>query len=277
MKRTLDLVIATLLLLAALPLLAVVCILIRFESRGPALFRQTRMGRNFVSFQILKLRTMRMGTQGPDYTLGPDPRITPLGRWLRHLKLDELPQLWNVVCGDMSLVGPRPVLPQLAVEFRSAYNRLLEVRPGLTDPATLKYCHEAEILAASKDPLHTFKSVVTPDKLRISQAYIARATVWTDLGVLLQTMLALIPRRGSGRSGAATGTVLNFPQPAGVAEDATPDTVTLASAMGRLIPMDLLAVAHLSPEQDEMSEAPRAQVISVDSKANRPHGDRFQL
>jgi lipopolysaccharide/colanic/teichoic acid biosynthesis glycosyltransferase len=190
-KRSIDIVLAGLLLAVALPLLALAALLIKLDSDGPAIFCQTRMGRGFKRFQLIKLRTMVVGEGGPAYTLGADPRITRTGRWLRKLKLDELPQLWNVLQGDMSLVGPRPVIPELTEEFAGAYEQLLAVRPGLTDPATLKYCCEVEMLAMVPDPLRYFKSVVTPDKLRISQAYLRRATVWTDLGVLASTALAL--------------------------------------------------------------------------------------
>jgi lipopolysaccharide/colanic/teichoic acid biosynthesis glycosyltransferase len=151
------------------------------------------MGRQFRRFALFKLRTMRIGSHGSAYTLGEDPRITRVGDWLRRSKADELPQLWNVLRGDMSLVGPRPVIPELTVEFRREYDRLLEVRPGLTDPATLKYRREVELLAMVPDPLRYFKTVVTPDKLRISAAYLEHATIWTDLCLIAETASALIP------------------------------------------------------------------------------------
>jgi lipopolysaccharide/colanic/teichoic acid biosynthesis glycosyltransferase len=198
LKRTLDILIAGLLLVVLLPFLLCLAIAIKWESRGPALYRQARMGRGFHPFQIFKLRTMRDCGMGPTYTLGDDPRITPLGRWLRRKKLDELPQLWNVLRGEMSLVGPRPVIPELADEFRPAYLRLLLVRPGLTDPATILYCREAEMLARHSDPLRYFKTVATPDKLRIAQAYLDHATVWSDLGVLVCTISAVFDRSDSG-------------------------------------------------------------------------------
>jgi lipopolysaccharide/colanic/teichoic acid biosynthesis glycosyltransferase len=130
---------------------------------------------------------------GLTYTLSEDPRITRTGRWLRWLKVDELPQLFNVLRGEMSLVGPRPVVPELAIEFQEVYSRLLEVRPGLTDPATLKYCREEKILALVADPATYYRAVLTPDKLRISTAYMERANIWSDLGVLVGTALALFP------------------------------------------------------------------------------------
>jgi lipopolysaccharide/colanic/teichoic acid biosynthesis glycosyltransferase len=191
-KRSVDIALAGLLLAMALPFLAIAAIIIKLDSEGPVIFRQVRIGLRFKRFQILKLRTMRVSSGGPAYTLGADERITWPGRWLRCFKFDELPQLWNVVRGDMSLVGPRPVVPELAVEFKQSYDLLLGARPGLTDPATLKYCREAEILALVPDPLEYFKTVVTPDKLRISQAYQQRANLWTDLGVMAGTAAALL-------------------------------------------------------------------------------------
>ena len=186
-KRGVDLVFAAVLLLVTLPVLLLSALLIGITSPGPILFRQTRMGRDFRPFQILKFRTMAHAEGGLAYTLGPDPRITPIGKWLRRTKIDEMPQLWNVLRGEMSMVGPRPVLPELTVEFRSEYLSLLRWRPGLTDPASLKYSQEVMLLASAPDPMAFFKQVVTPDKLVISLAYAERATVWSDLGTILMT------------------------------------------------------------------------------------------
>lgn len=193
-KRSVDVTLACLLLILALPLLLLAAIVIKLDSDGPVLFRQVRVGRRFRRFQLFKLRTMSLTGAGHAFTLGADPRITRAGRLLRRYKVDELPQLWNVLRGEMSIVGPRPVIPQLTSEFRLEYKRLLAVRPGLTDPATIKYCRETEILALVPDPLSYFKSVVTPDKLRLSQAYLERATAWSDLGLMVKTALAILPR-----------------------------------------------------------------------------------
>lgn len=193
LKRGLDIALASLLLLVSLPLLVVAAIAIKLDSEGPVFFYQARMGRGFRCFSLVKLRTMHIAVDGPLYTVAEDPRITRVGHWLRWFKMDELPQLWNVLRGQMSLVGPRPVVPELALEFGPAYERLLEVRPGLTDPATLKYCREDELLALLPDPLHYFKSVLMPDKVRLSAAYLERANVWKDLGLLAGTALALFP------------------------------------------------------------------------------------
>jgi lipopolysaccharide/colanic/teichoic acid biosynthesis glycosyltransferase len=191
-KRGIDIGVAGVMLVACLPLLVVCAVLIKLDSRGPVLFRQARMGRDCKVFSLLKLRTMRAGEHGLAITLGPDPRITPVGGWLRRWKLDELPQLWNVLCGEMSLVGPRPVIPELAWEFAPAYRDLLQVRPGLTDPATIQYCREVEMLSLVNDPLTYFKTVVTPEKLRISLDYLLHATILSDFGIMIKTAQALL-------------------------------------------------------------------------------------
>jgi lipopolysaccharide/colanic/teichoic acid biosynthesis glycosyltransferase len=191
-KRSVDITIGGVLFGLSLPLILVAAILIKLDSEGPVIFRQVRMGRQFRRFHLLKLRTMESSSAGPAYTLSADPRITRVGHYLRRFKVDELPQLWHVLRGDMSLVGPRPVFPELTEEFRHDYELLLEVRPGLTDPAALKYCQEAEILALVPDPLQHFKTVVTPDKLRISEDYMRRANTWSDLGVMARTLAALL-------------------------------------------------------------------------------------
>jgi lipopolysaccharide/colanic/teichoic acid biosynthesis glycosyltransferase len=192
LKRSLDFTLAGFLLVLTLPVMAIAALIIQLETGDSAIFGQRRMGRGFRTFKLLKLRTMRSCCAGPPFTLGADPRITRVGWWLRWFKIDELPQLWNIMRGEMSLVGPRPVVPELTLEFRSQYERLLAARPGLTDPATIKYCREVEILALVPDPLDYFKSVIVPDKLRISCAYLQSATVGSDLAVLIRTAIALL-------------------------------------------------------------------------------------
>jgi lipopolysaccharide/colanic/teichoic acid biosynthesis glycosyltransferase len=186
-KRGVDILVSVFLLCFLSPILLLSAFLIAISSPGPVIFRQARMGRGFKPFQILKLRTMAYGAPGLAYTLGPDPRITALGKWLRRTKIDELPQLWNVLRGEMSLVGPRPVLPELTGEFHFHYRLLLRARPGLTDPASLKYCQEAQLLARAWNPMEYFKSVVTPDKISISIAYMESANLWSDAKVLAMT------------------------------------------------------------------------------------------
>ncbi len=191
-KRTIDITFALLLLLFAAPILLLCALLIKLESPGPVLFCQKRMGRNFKTFQLYKLRTMTSGARGLHYTVAGDPRITRLGAWLRRTKLDEFPQLINVLRGEMSIVGPRPVVPRIAFDFRREYRQLLKFRPGLTDPASLKYCREADLLALVPDPIAYFETVVTPEKLRISREYLNDANAVSDLGLILRTAIAVI-------------------------------------------------------------------------------------
>jgi lipopolysaccharide/colanic/teichoic acid biosynthesis glycosyltransferase len=190
-KRTFDFVFAASLLVLSAPVLLVCAVLIKLESVGPVLFRQKRVGRNFRQFELYKLRTMTAGSKGLPYTVGGDPRVTRVGTWLRRTKLDEFPQLYNVLRGDMSIVGPRPVVPEIASDFREQYVRLVVVRPGLTDPASLKYCRESELLARVPDPIAYFESVVAPEKIRISQMYIEKCTAWSDLQLIYRTAFAV--------------------------------------------------------------------------------------
>jgi lipopolysaccharide/colanic/teichoic acid biosynthesis glycosyltransferase len=216
-KRIVDFLFASGLLLVLWPILVVASLLIKLDSPGPVFFSQKRIGRGSKLFRIWKLRTMRKGSEGPGYTLGADSRVTRVGRWLRWYKVDELPQLWNIVVGDMSLVGPRPVLPELTEGFEQAYLPLLRVLPGLTDPATLKYCREEENLSLVANQDLYMKTVIIPDKVRLSASYLERATLRSDLWVLVETALALAPveRRprlmGAGLPGRSKGARPLFP------------------------------------------------------------------
>lgn len=193
-KRLFDAICAALGLLALAPLLLLTALWIRLDSPGPVLFRQTRVGRHGQPFTIHKFRTMRTAP-GAALTVGADPRITRAGRWLRATKLDELPQLWDVLRGAMSLVGPRPELPRYVALYPAELReRVLAVRPGITDPASLAFSHEAELLAAAADPEREYVEVVLPAKLKLSADYAARASLATDLRLILATL-----RRVSGR------------------------------------------------------------------------------
>jgi lipopolysaccharide/colanic/teichoic acid biosynthesis glycosyltransferase len=228
LKRSVDIVIAGMLFAFTLPILAIAAIVIKLDSKGPVIFHQVRMGRAFKQFQLLKLRTMRLSSDGPAITLGADARITRTGRWLRWLKFDELPQLWNVLHGSMSIVGPRPVIPELTLEFRREYEQLLKVRPGLTDPASIKYCREAEFLAGIPEPLKYFKTVVTPDKLRISMDYLARADVISDFGVMVKTAMVLYVDDTWPRSMSRVG--VQLPKPVKGLEESAEEYVGIVSS-----------------------------------------------
>jgi lipopolysaccharide/colanic/teichoic acid biosynthesis glycosyltransferase len=190
-KRSFDLLAASMGLLVVSPLLAAAALAVRLDSAGPVLFVQQRVGRNFRPFGIYKFRTMVADApnRGGPITFGADPRITRVGRVLRKTKIDELPQLANVLLGHMSLVGPRPEVPKYVQMFRGDYAYVLSVRPGLTDPASVKYRHEAEQLAASPDPEREYVERILPDKIALARQYIATATFAGDLGILLATLV----------------------------------------------------------------------------------------
>ncbi len=188
LKRCFDIVLSASSLVLLSPLLAILALLIRITSRGPVLFRQLRTGRDLRPFYILKFRTMLSNANGPAFTLDLDPRITPLGYWLRRTKLDELPQLWNILRGEMSFVGPRPLMPELIDPNCRSYRRLFRVRPGLTDPASIKYVNEGFLLQHVEDPERFFLEVIARDKVRLSLAYQRSATLVTDLKLIAHTI-----------------------------------------------------------------------------------------
>ena len=180
-------------LLLASPVLLLAIASVRIGSPGPALFRQTRVGRDGRPFSLFKLRTMTAESSGSRLTARGDPRITPLGRLLRKSKLDELPELWNILCGDMSFVGPRPEVPHYVDLSNPLWRAVLRVRPGLTDPITLRLRNEEQLLAGVPGDHEAFYvNVLLPFKLRGSLAYLARRTPWTDVAVLLNTAAAVV-------------------------------------------------------------------------------------
>ncbi|KQW42101.1 MULTISPECIES: sugar transferase [unclassified Roseateles] len=193
-KRLFDIAASAVGLLLLAPLLLLAAAWIKLDSPGPVLFRQTRVGRFGVPFTIHKFRTMR-AEPGSAITVGADPRITRAGQWLRDTKLDELPQLWDVLRGTMSLVGPRPELPRY-VELYPAdlRERVLSVRPGITDPASLAFRHEADLLAKAADPEREYREVVLPAKLGISADYAVRANLATDLRLIVATLARVLHR-----------------------------------------------------------------------------------
>ena len=194
MKRAVDLLLSSIGLVITSPILLLVAAAVRLADRGPALFRQERMGRHLVPFHMLKFRTMVVGAEqhGPGVTARGDARVTPVGRWLRDSKLDELPQLINVLRGEMSLVGPRPELPRYVRLFEPEFRDVLRVRPGLTDLASIAYRKEGDLLAGEEDPERKYVREILPDKLRLARAYSERASLWTDLALLARTLFAMV-------------------------------------------------------------------------------------
>ncbi len=197
MKRTFDVVVSLFALTILAPVLGAIALGVLATSPGGVLFRQVRMGRANRPFNIVKFRTMSVV---PDAAKGRfDPgrdgdRITPIGRWLRKTKLDELPQFWNVLRGEMSLVGPRPEVPRWTEVYPERWEVVLSVRPGITDPASIEYRHEEDLLAAAEDPERTYREAILPRKLEIAERYVRTRTFAGDLAVLLRTATSIFQR-----------------------------------------------------------------------------------
>jgi lipopolysaccharide/colanic/teichoic acid biosynthesis glycosyltransferase len=191
-KRALDVVASAVGLVALSPVLAALALLVFAGDGRTPFFRQERVGRRGQRFRIWKFRTMVQGdAPGPMVTAADDPRITPIGRVFRRLKLDELPQLINVLRGEMSLVGPRPEVPRYVARYSPAELPLLECVPGLTDPAALLFRGEEAMLAGSADPEQLYVERIMPAKARVSIEYAGRATLMSDVRVILSTLTTL--------------------------------------------------------------------------------------
>jgi lipopolysaccharide/colanic/teichoic acid biosynthesis glycosyltransferase len=194
MKRAFDIACASIALVLLSPLLLVIAAAVRLDSEGPALFRQQRIGRGFRPFFIYKFRTMVRNAPklGGLITVGDDPRITRAGRFLRRFKIDELPQLINVLKGDMSLVGPRPELREYVDAFRGDYEQILAIRPGLTDLASLKFIDEAGLLAQATDTERAYRECVLPEKLALAKQYVRDQSLRLDLLLLARTVRGIL-------------------------------------------------------------------------------------
>lgn len=199
LKRLLDLIFTLPALILLIPLFVAVAVAIKIDDRGPVFFLQERVGCRGKIFLLWKFRSMQpavpragnaniFSTPPPQLTVGEDPRITRAGRWLRRTKIDELPQLINVFKGEMSLVGPRPEVPRYVALYSGEQRRVLELIPGITDPASIKYRRESDLLALSPDPEQTYIEQIMPEKIRINLEYARRATLFTDFKVILTTL-----------------------------------------------------------------------------------------
>lgn len=188
-KRVVDLIVAlTGLLILAIPM-AMIAVLIGVTSGRPILFTQDRVGKNGKIFRIKKFRTMTVQERNiSSITIANDQRITQIGRFLRRWKLDELPQLWNVLVGEMSLVGPRPDVPGYADKLQGKYRRILKLRPGITGPATIAYCNEEAILAQVDDPIRYNDEVIYPDKVHRNLEYLKHCSFSKDLYYIWKTL-----------------------------------------------------------------------------------------
>ena len=197
MKRAFDLALAGVGLLASMPLWAAVAAAVKLEDGGPVFFSQERVGLNGRVFRAFKFRSMIPDAEaktGPVQAAAHDPRVTRVGRFLRRYKLDELPQLLNVLAGEMSVVGPRPEVSRYVAMFPERFARVLETRPGLTDYAALEYLDEEAVLAASADPEHAYVDQVLPAKLDLYDRYLAEQSLATDLRLIARTFFAILKR-----------------------------------------------------------------------------------
>lgn len=191
LPRVAEVLLAAAGLILTAPVLGLSAAAIAVSSRGPVVFRQERVGLRGRRFVLVKLRTMRQ-SWGPGVTARDDPRVTAVGRVLRRTKLDELPELWNVLRGDLALVGPRPEVPELVDLGSPAWQEVLRVRPGLTDPTTVELRDEESLLAnVSGDRMRYYREVLQPQKLRGYVEYLHRRSWKSDLGVLVDTALAV--------------------------------------------------------------------------------------
>jgi lipopolysaccharide/colanic/teichoic acid biosynthesis glycosyltransferase len=189
-KRCFDFIIAAAGIIIAGPVMLFLALLIRLTSGGPIFFRQVRVGRGGREFQLCKFRTMQAepGAESGSFDAGNTSRVTALGRLLRKSKLDELPQLWHVLTGAMSLVGPRPEVRRWVQAYPECWSRVLTLRPGITDPASLAYRNEEEILAKSADPERLYREEILPHKLTLYEDYVRNRTFWGDVKIILQTL-----------------------------------------------------------------------------------------
>ena len=196
MKRLFDSIAGGMGLLFLSPILILVAIWNKLDSAGPVFYRQVRVGKNNQDFRIFKFRSMRIGAdKGSLVTIGGrDPRVTQSGYFIRKFKIDELPQLINVFIGDMSLVGPRPEVRHYVSYWTEEQMHVLDVRPGITDPASIKYRNENELLAQAEDPEKYYIEVIMQEKIRLYLEYVQKHNFWYDIKIILDTFVAIISK-----------------------------------------------------------------------------------
>ena len=197
MKRLFDIVASGLGLIVLSPLFLILAIWIKLDSKGPVFYRQVRVGRNNIDFRIFKFRSMRVGAdKGSLVTIGGhDPRITKSGYFIRKFKFDELPQLINVFLGDMSLVGPRPEVRHYVDYWTPEQMHVLDVRPGITDPASIKFRNENELMEKAEDPEKYYIEVIMQEKIRLYLEYVENHSFFYDLGLIFKTFFVIIHER----------------------------------------------------------------------------------
>lgn len=194
MKRIFDVSLALIAILILLPLFIIIAVLITIDSSGGIFYKQSRVGKNKVDFKLYKFRTMYFQPfEKCQLTIGAhDPRITKLGYWLRKYKIDELPQLINILKGEMSFVGPRPEVQKYVRLYNSDQQRVFSVKPGITDWASIEYCGESELLAKSKDPENFYIKEIIPSKISHSLQYIDHHDLWIDLKIIFLTLARVL-------------------------------------------------------------------------------------
>jgi len=197
MKRLFDIVASGLGLIVLSPLFLILAIWIKLDSKGPIFYRQVRVGYKNKDFRIFKFRSMRVGAdKGSLVTIGGrDPRVTKSGYWIRKFKLDELPQLINVFMGDMSLVGPRPEVRHYVDYWTPEQMHVLDVRPGITDPASIKFRNENELMEKAEDPEKYYIEVIMQEKIKLYLEYVEKHSFWYDLGLILKTFWVIVKER----------------------------------------------------------------------------------
>ena len=193
-KRLFDLFFSLIWVIVLSPLLLIIAILIKISSPGPVFYRGLRAGKNFKPFKIFKFRTMKAEAEklGGPSTAGDDPRLTRIGKFLRKWKIDELPQLLNVIKGEISLVGPRPEVLEYAKLYQGEEKIVYTIKPGITDFASLWDVHEEEILKGSPDPEKTYLEKIRPEKVKLQMKYLKETSLYTDIKIIWRTFLKLI-------------------------------------------------------------------------------------
>lgn len=193
LKRIFDIILSLFGLIILLPFMLIIAIFIKLDSKGPVFFKQVRVTKNGREFKIFKYRTMRVGSDKyRQITVGKDNRITKVGAFLRKYKLDEIPQLINVLIGDMSLVGPRPEVPKYVALYTDEQKEILKVRAGITDYASIEFSDENDLLASEEDPEKAYIEKVMPKKIELNKKYISEISILTDIKIILLTIKKIL-------------------------------------------------------------------------------------
>ena len=193
LKRIFDIILSLFGLIILLPFMLIIAILIKLDSKGPVFFKQVRVTKNGREFKIFKYRTMKVGSDKySQITVGKDDRITKIGMFLRTYKLDEIPQLINVLLGDMSLVGPRPEVPKYVALYTEEQKEILKVRAGITDYASIEFSDENDLLASEEDPEKAYIEKIMPKKIELNKKYLSEISILTDIKIILLTIKKIL-------------------------------------------------------------------------------------